>query len=355
MIIALGSENITLSAYENGSQDGDMYFSRNGGVSFRKVIPGTNYCRFLDEGAAIVCAPGYAPTNTLSYTLDEALTPFKTVQFSTQNLDVRLILSDPLSVGTTLMMVGFSSDNRFMIVSVDMGSLLPRTCTVQDFELWTPNDGRLNGRCVLGHTITYQRIKPGSQCQSTINGLVNVKNNCSCQQSDYECDFGYYYNENSRLCELLITTNAAAVESSSSGSTAPVCTSGYYSQPSGYRLVPGDTCDSTLPGAVDWSAPVQTPCPVDADLKHLATILGVTITVLVLIVLGFVGFIWWKRKAIYASYKKVSTNDEIGLTETGNGPVVAYDPGEDDAEVMDPPSDSNDSKSGKANTSAIQL
>lgn len=81
MILAVGSENISVADFQTGNKEGDMYFSRNGGVSFRKVLNSTNFCRFIDEGAAIVCVD-IDQTNSLFYSIDEVATRFVNVTFS---------------------------------------------------------------------------------------------------------------------------------------------------------------------------------------------------------------------------------------------------------------------------------
>jgi len=45
--------------YIDGSAPGNVYVSRNGGMSFKKTLDGVHYCRFLDEGTIAICAPGY--------------------------------------------------------------------------------------------------------------------------------------------------------------------------------------------------------------------------------------------------------------------------------------------------------
>jgi len=84
-------------------------------------------------------------------------------------------------------MIGIDSTLRnFMFVSVDLSPLWPRTCDATDYEFWTPNDGRLNGHCILGSRIAYQRIKSGAACQSNIDLAVSVYSQCPCAFTDYE-------------------------------------------------------------------------------------------------------------------------------------------------------------------------
>ena len=50
---------MTPTHYIDGSAPGNVYVSRNGGMSFKKTLDGVHYCRFLDEGTITICAPGY--------------------------------------------------------------------------------------------------------------------------------------------------------------------------------------------------------------------------------------------------------------------------------------------------------
>jgi len=95
-----------------------------------------------------------------------------------------------------------------------------------------------------------------------------------------------------------------------------------------------------MPGSINWASPYMTACPVDNDMVQLATILGISITVLVLIVVGFVGFIWYKRKALYASYRNIPADElagEIGGGDSDNNEAIRMDNvpiGDDDADEL---------------------
>lgn len=67
LVLAMGAHDVTADGYINYRAQGDVYYSRNGGLSFSKILDGAHMCSFLDEGIVIICVPSYAPTNRFLY------------------------------------------------------------------------------------------------------------------------------------------------------------------------------------------------------------------------------------------------------------------------------------------------
>ena len=151
--VSTGGTNVTVAQYRAGSLDGDVYVSRNGGLSFKKTLDDVHYCRFLDQGTVTVCVPGYefttrllyAPPHPLaprpllepdggvsfpprSYSLDQGQT-WTTVQFTSTPIDVAKLLADPSTFHTNLIIYGTFANGSSTLIAVDMDPLLPRACT----------------------------------------------------------------------------------------------------------------------------------------------------------------------------------------------------------------------------------
>ena len=96
-------------------------------------------------------------------------------------------------------MYGWQEDNG-VLVYLDFAELHERQCLgldaadsqQSDYERWSPHDGRLAGKCLLGHRTEYTRRKRESQCfNPEALERVEVKENCECTEEDFECDYGY--------------------------------------------------------------------------------------------------------------------------------------------------------------------
>jgi len=105
-----------------------------------------------------------------------------------------------------------------------------------DYELWTPSDGRSGAKCLLGHQVRYTRRRRASSCfNSQEYERVEFRKNCACAEEDYECDFGYERSSDNGPCVAIMAISSAA----------PKECSGYYYVSNGYRLIAGDSCDSS--------------------------------------------------------------------------------------------------------------
>lgn len=144
---------------------------------------------------------------------------------------------------------------KAFLTYLDFSYLHKRQCTgadspgssKSDYELWTPNDGRhgADNKCFLGQQVTYIRRKQDSACY---NGedleRIERREPCSCNEMDYECDYGYSRPiTGSGECKLDESINpehwAKQVEQSKQDSCNEF---GYYEVTQGYRKIPDDIC-----------------------------------------------------------------------------------------------------------------
>jgi len=289
------------------TEGGDVYYSRNGGRIFSKILSGKNYCKLLDEGGIIVCVPGDNPTNFLYYTLNSGTT-WNKVQFTDSNVQVLWIYSDPDSFGLSAV-IEASQGNSIIFFTVDFEQLNLPACVDSDYENWYPVDSNNGGYCILGHQSTYVRPTADAACFSSLNQFLVKQQNCSCSDQDYSCDLGYFYNNTGKVCTPEPNTLPDNIE----------CQNGFYYEPQHFRFIPGDTCNMSLPGSVDLINPVMTSCPVQdlVDAKEradsLALSLGVGVTILAILIAAAVIFVIWSKRRGYLQYRLIPTNEnDIG-------------------------------------------
>jgi hypothetical protein len=157
--------------------------------------------------------------------------------------EIENIVIEPMATSQVFVMYGSRGDTG-MLFQLDFRSMHENQCKgvenagdpSSDYELWTPSDGRSGGKCLLGHQVRYTRRRRASTC---FNGQeyerVEFRKNCACAEEDYECDFGYERSSDNGPCVAIMAISNAA----------PKDCSGFYTVSNGYRLIAGDTCDST--------------------------------------------------------------------------------------------------------------
>jgi hypothetical protein len=274
LIMATGNIGTSLS---DNQDEINTYFSRDAGLSWFEVAKGSHIYEFGDHGGLIVMANDIKATDTIYYSWNEGMTwsPFK---FSDKKLEIDNIIIEPSATSQKFMVYGSrsvsgtsdkNSNSVGAVYFLDFGELHAKRCKGveapgtpdSDYEKWTPSDGRLGDKCLLGHQVTYIRRKREAQCFNgeKLERRTFVKH-CKCAESDFECDVGYARSLEGGPCNLL------SPSSKPSSAVPDVCPSGTsYKVLNGYRRIAGDTCS----GGVDRS-PTELPCP--RSLSHTGAI-----------------------------------------------------------------------------------
>ena len=255
--------------------------------------------------------------HTVYYSWNEGKTwsPFK---ISEQKLEIDNIIIEPTATSQKFMVYGSRKATKAgdknsqpvgAVYFLDFSELHARRCKGveapgtpdSDYERWSPSDGRLGEKCLLGHQITYIRRKHESQCFNgeKLDRMQYVKD-CACTESDYECDVGYVRKVEGGPCTPVggsdskgaVVTRGQPPENCPSGTT--------YGVTNGYRKVAGDTCS----GGIDRN-PSLFPCP------HWSTTVShggwVVLLILLCIVCGFGGAAFSKSKGKNASANRLNS------------------------------------------------
>eukprot|EP01125_Pyxidicula_operculata_P015408 TRINITY_DN5229_c0_g1_i1.p1 TRINITY_DN5229_c0_g1~~TRINITY_DN5229_c0_g1_i1.p1 ORF type:complete len:737 (-),score=139.10 TRINITY_DN5229_c0_g1_i1:151-2361(-) len=319
LLIANGNVGTYLDYNSNNT---NTYLSRDGGLTWDEIMKGPSIYQYGDYGGLLLLASSVNETDTIYYSLDSGLT--------TQSFNVdQVVLIKQIFVSSVenerFVIVGYNSTTKsYVFWGVDFSEYRERNCTDDDFELWSPHNGIKGPKCVLGHDITYRRKKRQAECFSPdgLNHIASI-NNCPCSQNDYECDYMFEMTVVSGKCSY--QGKNLEEESKSQQCLTGVAT---YSISSGYRKLPGDTCDNPL---TEYN-PTTKPCSIAVEpvndssadtLQVVAIILG---CLLVLVLVGVGGvciglrnesfrqkFNWIKApKWVHIGYSNQLVEEELG-------------------------------------------
>lgn len=264
-IIGSGNTGKTLRQRTN------VFISADAGVSWHQVLKGSYYVQIGDHGGLIVAVKYFkteGATNQLLYSTNEGIT-WKKVTFYTEPLRVFGLLTEPGETTTVFTIFGTpagSSVIDWIIVRVDLSSVFEKNCTETDFKRWSPSDGTRgkHRNCILGRKYIYERRIVNATCY---NGRESDKQvtveNCLCDRSDYQCDFGYLRDKD-WSGDCIRDPNFA----DHNQFEPPMhCRPGqFFNQTRGYAKITGDTCSG---GKEDVYGPFKVACPVEDEKEFL--------------------------------------------------------------------------------------
>jgi hypothetical protein len=234
IIAGIGNIGRELTDYN----DGELYISRDSGLNWHKSRPHAALYEFGDHGNVIVAADEGTP-ESVSYSLDGE--SWQDVKLK-HSLRPKFLFTTPDSTSLKFVLVGQSTDDqrKFVSVAIDLTGVYDKKCEFKsdgsgDFEKWYARyNSKGEPNCLMGHKQYFWRKKANAKCY--VGDLYHEQHaseeNCKCAAYDYECDERFM-----RKNEACIPTPEYAKELSN-------CKEGTkYKRPSGYRLIPGNTCD----------------------------------------------------------------------------------------------------------------
>lgn len=283
IVLGVGNVGSYLSLRED---ELNTYLSRDGGLTWTEVRKGSHIYEIGDHGALIVMAENMKATDTVFYTWNEGMT-WESLKFADKPIEVENIIISPGGISQNFLILG-ARGAKGVTVALDFTSLHEPQCRGiesagepgSDYEQWSPNDGRAGSKCLMGRAVMYPRRKPESECY---NGeeleRATSRTHCICTEEDYECDLGYYREENSP-CRPLPNFDQPT----------DTCLPGdeYYEILTGYRKVAGNTCIS---GVADRYEPAKVACS--------RSYVQWTYILLMLLAAGGGYYAWTKPEAVY--------------------------------------------------------
>ncbi|OCB88754.1 signal sequence binding protein [Sanghuangporus baumii] len=261
LVLAVGSVGLYLKPYE----ECDTFLSTDAGLTWTMVAHEAHKYEFGDQGSIMVLVNDEEGVNEVKYSTDLGRS------WKSHTLDRRLraraLTTVPDSTSQKFMLVGQLSrkdqtgQGRFVVVYLDFAPTRPRQCGDNDFEKWYARGGSDN-ECIMGHKQWYRRRKTDAECYvgHKFDDPVEHEDNCPCTDADYECDYNYIRNGDS------------CVPAGPEPIPPDVCRdmSGKYMGSSGYRLIPGNSCDRSR--GIVKDEPVEKDCsqalPQEGEVTH---------------------------------------------------------------------------------------
>ncbi|CAJ0872512.1 7336_t:CDS:10 [Entrophospora sp. SA101] len=244
----------------------DTFLSYDGGLTWSIARPGAHKYEIGDSGALLVIVDDEQPTDHVLYSYNRG----KTWQQLDLGMKVhaRMLTTDPESTTQKFILLGtFASDHqdggtarfRHFIFQLDFQNLFSRKCEMgngNDYEKWTARKLENGPDCLMGHTSEYYRKKEDADCYvgRKYEDLTVEEKPCPCTDEDYECDFHFTLDPVSNTC-VRSGPHYLKPDECRPGSASQT-----YEDSSGYRLIPGNTCDSSLPNAIKKDEAVVKSC-----------------------------------------------------------------------------------------------
>ncbi|KAL6301716.1 hypothetical protein BKA93DRAFT_738184 [Sparassis latifolia] len=262
-VMGVGSIGPSLLPYE----ECDTFLSTDAGVTWKMVRRDAHKYEFGDQGSIIVVVNDEDSVDSISYSNDLGQS------WQTYNLGVsmraRILTTVPDSTSQKFVLVGQiakkdqkQGQGRYAVTFLDFAAMRPRKCGDDDFEPWYARSASYE--CLMGHKQWYKRRKPDANCYvgDKFTDPVGHEENCPCSDEDYECDYNYV-----RQGDQCVPVGPEPIP-------AGVCSSGDPTQTywgsSGYRLIPGNTCDRDRGTKKD--DPIQKSCsqaqPEEGEITH---------------------------------------------------------------------------------------
>ncbi|KZV63315.1 Oligoxyloglucan reducing end-specific cellobiohydrolase [Peniophora sp. CONT] len=234
LVMGVGSVGKYLKPYD----ECDTFLSTDAGITWKMVRRGAHIYEFGDKGSVIVAVNDEAPTDAVRYSTDMGKT-WKSAKLPT-TLRARALTTVPDSTSQKFMLLGQlgrgeagADSGRYVIAHLDFAPVRGRQCGEADFEKWYARSQ--HHECLMGRRQWYNRRKPNADCyvENKFEDLVKHGDNCPCVDSDFECDYNF------------VRDNDQCVLVGPEPIPAGVCPdkNGKYMGSSGYRLIPGNTCD----------------------------------------------------------------------------------------------------------------
>lgn len=241
LMLAVGNVGTDLAAYT----DSDIFLTRDGGFSWEEIHKDAHLWEFGDSGGIIVIVNDEEPTDHVLFTLDQGRT-WTEYEFG-ETLRVASIQTVTQDDSRRFVLLGQRPGQQSsVIVHLDFTAVTLQQCVIKpedpnhdDFELWSPSEGR-DESCLFGRQTRYHRRIRDRNCHVG-NVLKNqpstVVKNCTCGPSDFECEFNHYRRDGK--CVLVDGATALSVDT-----TYEQCDGAeFWYERTAYRKIPYSSCE----------------------------------------------------------------------------------------------------------------
>ncbi|WRT68442.1 uncharacterized protein IL334_005418 [Kwoniella shivajii] len=195
LMLAVGNVGEELAAYT----DSDVFLTRDGGFTWEEVHKDAHIWEFGDSGSILVLVNDEEATDHILFTTDEGLT-WNDYTFG-QTLRIRTIQTVPDDTSRRFLLIGNvpGQSDKSVLVHLDFSAITNIKCQLSiedpnhdDFQLWSPSEGR-EENCLFGRQTLYHRRIRDRNCYvgERVNQPKTIVRNCTCTPADFECEFNY--------------------------------------------------------------------------------------------------------------------------------------------------------------------
>lgn len=258
LVMGVGNTGKELRSY----QDGNLWISTDGGITWPYSLEGAHKYEFGDSGSVLVAAFDEAPIDGIMYSLDFGKT-WKSQPLihpdedKPEKMRAGLLTTILDSTSTKFLLqasTGSGDRTKYWVYSIDFALLDLAKCKKSDFEIWhAREDDKGNPGCIMGHTQSFNRRKASAECSvgDEFEEAKPESDDCDCTDEDFECAENFERSSDRKSCEPTGTLTRPR------GS----CTDGAdkFTGSSGFQKIPGNRCkDNNL--SKDKLAEVERPC-----------------------------------------------------------------------------------------------
>lgn len=183
--------------YLTRKSDGDLFLTRDGGVTWVAVKTGNYMWEYGDQGSILVIVKENVATKVVHYSRNEGET-WTEFEFSGSEMIVFSITTVPSDTSRNFLLWGKDahSDGEIVTVNLDFTGLTDKQCKLmpddldsedRDYSLWTPKHPQQSDDCLFGKVAQYHRKKTNRDCY---NGpkILHPGNftACTCAREDFE-------------------------------------------------------------------------------------------------------------------------------------------------------------------------
>ncbi|KAK2467352.1 hypothetical protein APHAL10511_000587 [Amanita phalloides] len=259
LVMGVGSIGESLLAYA----ECDTFLSTDAGVSWKMVKKNAHKHQIGGLGSFLIIVNDEEGVDEIDFSLDFGKTwkKYKTGL----KMRVRGLTTLPDSTSQTFLLLGEVARkdrkdgiNRVAIIQLDFTDVFSRKCKEDDYMKWYARSS--DAECLMGHKQWYKRRKPEANCNvgEPFIDPVEHEEDCPCIDADYECDYNF------------IRQGKECVPAGPELIPAGVCKdpNQTYMGSSGYRKIPGNTCN----GGVEKDKKVSKKCsqaqPEEGNVVH---------------------------------------------------------------------------------------
>ncbi|KZT39018.1 vacuolar protein sorting/targeting protein 10 [Sistotremastrum suecicum HHB10207 ss-3] len=264
-VMGVGSVGPYIKPY----QECDTFLSTDAGLTWKMFHADAHKYEFGDQGSILVIVNDEEATDVLRYSYDSGQT-WHDLSLGV-SVGARLLTTIPDSTSQKFLLLGTlarreqKGQGNHVMLYLDFAPIQKRECDHNpnsgDFEKWYARSGTGN-QCVMGHKQYYWRRKANADCfvGHKFEDPVAIEENCPCTDEDFECDYNF------------VLSHGECIPAGPLPVGPGVCTGGQpgskYLGSSGYRKIPGNTCEKGL----DKEKPVYRDCasaqPPEGEVIH---------------------------------------------------------------------------------------